>query len=57
MIPKDPVLLLSFLNTKLRDCYSSLDLLCEDLDCDKDYIITQMKKIDYEYSQIHNQFK
>lgn len=57
MLPKDPILLLSFLNTKLRDCYSSLDSLCEDLNCNKAFIISEMKKIDYEYSVIHNQFK
>lgn len=31
MIPKDPVMLLSYVNLKLRDFYSSLDALCEDL--------------------------
>ena len=35
MIPKDPVMLLSFVNLKLRDFYSSLDALCEDLDADE----------------------
>ena len=29
MIPKDPVMLLSYVNLKLRDFYSSLDALCE----------------------------
>lgn len=31
-IPKDPVMLLSFINMKLRDFYPSLDELCTDLD-------------------------
>ena len=35
MIPKDPVMLLSFINLKLRDYYSDLDALCEDF---KDFI-------------------
>ena len=30
MIPNDPVMLLSYVNTQLRDYYSSLDALCED---------------------------
>ena len=30
MIPKDPVMLLSYVNTQLRDFYSSLDAFCED---------------------------
>ncbi len=32
MLPKDPVMLLSFVNTKLRDFYGSFDALCEDLE-------------------------
>ena len=34
MLPKDPVILLSFVNTKLRDEYESLDELCAALDAD-----------------------
>lgn len=34
-IPKDPVMLMSFLNTKLRDRYSSLEELCQDLEADQ----------------------
>ena len=34
-IPKDPVMLMSFLNTKLRDQYSSLEELCQDLEADQ----------------------
>ena len=34
MIPKDPVMLLSFINLKLRDYYSSFEALCDDLDVD-----------------------
>ena len=56
MIPKDPVMLLSFLNLKLRDNYASLDLLCEDLDLDKAEIIEKLGKIDYFYDTEKNQF-
>ena len=31
MIPEDPVILLSFVNTKLRDEYPNLDELCASL--------------------------
>ena len=31
MIPNDPVMLLSFVNMKLRDKYASLEVMCEDL--------------------------
>ena len=36
MIPKDPVMLLSYVNTQLRDFYSSLDALCEDKGIEKE---------------------
>lgn len=39
MIPQDPMILLSYLNTKLRDEYKSLDLLCDDLQLDKSEIV------------------
>ena len=35
MLPKDPFLLLSVVNTKLRDEYGSLDALCAALDLDR----------------------
>ncbi|MBQ5675288.1 MAG: DUF4250 domain-containing protein [Lachnospiraceae bacterium] len=56
MIPKDPVMLLSFLNLKLRDFYSNLDALCEDLDVDKEEIVKKLAAIDYQYDAGKNQF-
>ena len=53
----DAVILLSVINTKLRDLYSSLDDLCEDLDYDKDEIIAQLKEIGYYYDEELNQLK
>ena len=35
-LPNDPFMLMSFLNTKLRDFYENLDVLCDDLALDKD---------------------
>ena len=35
MLPKDPIMLLSMVNMKLRDRYASLDALCEDMDVSK----------------------
>lgn len=55
-LPKDPVLLLSVLNTKLRDYYPSLDALCEDMKVEKAEIRDTLKKIDYEYDEAVNQF-
>lgn len=42
MIPKDPVMLLSFVNLKLRDYYSSLDDMCDGLDVSKQEITEKL---------------
>ena len=55
-LPKDPMLLLSVVNTKLRDYYSSLDAFCEDLSIDKEELIDKLKGIDYEYDESRHQF-
>lgn len=56
MLPKDPVMLLSFLNLKLRDFYGSLDALCEDLQADAEEIKEKLAAIDYHYDAERNQF-
>ncbi len=56
MIPKDPVMLLSFVNTKLRDFYGSLDSLCEEFDMDCQELTEKLASIDYHYSREKNQF-
>ena len=55
-LPNDAMLCLSVVNTKLRDCYSSLDELCESMVIDKDELIRKLKDIDYEYEPSTNQF-
>ncbi len=56
MIPKDPVMLLSFINLKLRDFYDSLDALCDDLDADRAEIEEILNSIDYHYDKEQNRF-
>ena len=56
MIPKDPVMLLSFANMKLRDFYSSLDDMCEDLQLDRKELEKKLGTIDYGYDEKANQF-
>jgi hypothetical protein len=56
MIPKDTVMLLSFINLKLRDFYGSLDALCDDLDADRMEIEAKLATIDYHYDSEKNQF-
>lgn len=55
-MPKDPVMLLSYVNLKLRDFYDSLDLLCEDLDADRNELVEKLASIDYHYDEEKNQF-
>lgn len=55
-LPKDPVMLLSVVNTKIRDYYKSLDALCEDMGIEKKQIIDTLKGIDYEYDESRHQF-
>ena len=56
MIPNDPVMLLSFVNMKLRDKYSTLNDMCEDLDISSTEIVEKLAKIDYHYDVEKNQF-
>ena len=56
-LPNDPVMLLSVLNTKLRDHYKSLDELCFDMDIEKKLITDKLSEIDYIYNEQRNQFE
>lgn len=55
-IPKDPVILLSYVNTQLRDHYSTLDDMCISLNLEKQEIISSLQTIDYIYAKDQNQF-
>ena len=55
-LPKDPMLLLSVVNTKLRDQYTSLDALCEDMQAAREKMETKLQNIDYTYDENTNQF-
>ena len=60
MLPKDPVMLLSYMNMKLRDNYSSLDALCDDLEINKEElaeIIGKLEGIGYKYDSGKNMGK
>ncbi len=56
MIPKDPAILLSFVNTKLRDYYNSFDEMCEDMELDGQEIERKLETIGYKYKHERNQF-
>lgn len=57
MLPQDPMILLSYLNTRLRDDYASLDALCEDLDLDRADLEARLLPLDYRYDPQLNRFR
>lgn len=55
-LPKDPVILLSYINTQLRDFYPSLDELCKSLCIEEAKITNQLLSIGYKYNKDLNKF-
>ncbi len=55
-LPKDPMMLFSFINMKLRDFYPSLDALCKDMDVNKEDIVNTLKAAGFEYNRELNKF-
>ena len=55
-LPKDPMMLFSFINMKLRDFYPSLDALCEDMNVEKEVIVRTLKRVGFEYNPERNRF-
>ena len=55
-MPKDNAILLSVINTKLRDFYGSLDELCDDLYWDRGEIEKKLLTLSYTYDKDKNQF-
>ncbi len=56
MLPEDPVMLLSYVNLKLRDQYGNLEELCDDLQADREKLTGKLAEIDYHYDEGRNQF-
>ena len=54
--PKDPIMLMSWTNMKLRDYYKSLDELCEDLEIDRKELEERLKNAGFEYNEAQNKF-
>ena len=57
MLPEDPIMLLSVINMKLRDRYSSLDALADGLDEDAEEIKKKLEAAGFKYDSAQNQFK
>lgn len=56
-IPNDPIMLLSFINMKLRDNYSSFEILCEDMDISAGEITEKLSAAGFEYDKEQNRFR
>ena len=54
--PKDPAMLMSWVNMKLRDFYGSLDELCKELEIDKNELEKRLNEAGFEYNQELNKF-
>ena len=56
-LPRDPVMLLSVVNTKLRDFYPNLHELCMDLSVEETEIINKLSSVGFEYNKERNCFE
>ena len=56
MIPSDPAMLLSYVNTQLRDYYPCLEELCKSLQISEEEVKRKLSAIDYQYEEEVNQF-
>ena len=57
MIPKEPEMLLSYVNMKLRDRYASFEEMCEDMDLDPEEIRTILAGAGYRYDGTANRYQ
>ncbi len=55
-IPQDAMMLVSFVNMKLRDEYPSLNELCASMDIDRQWLVEKLATVGFEYSEENNKF-
>lgn len=56
MLPEDPMMLLSYVNTQLRDFYADFAAFCADQEIDAEKVEEKLRGIDYEYDKKLNRF-
>ena len=56
-LPNDPIMLYSAVNLKLRDFYSGLDALCEDMDVNKEELVAKLNAAGFVYNEENNRFE
>lgn len=57
MLPEDPFILVSFVNTKLRDFYKSLDDFCADQGLDRADLEEKLARAGFQYNAETNRFE
>jgi hypothetical protein len=55
-IPHDPIILVSYVNTKLRDQFATLEEFCQTYEVNEDELRSTLSTIDYQYDETTNQF-
>lgn len=55
-LPQDPIMLLSYVNTQLRDNYGSLDDFCSAMDISRAELEEKLRAVSYEYDRQQNRF-
>ena len=55
-IPQDPIIMVSYVNTKLRDQFATLDELCRTYDLSEEELCSTLDSIDYHYDETTNRF-
>lgn len=55
-LPNDPVMLMSFVNTKLRDVCTDLDDFCATYGVDRRWLESKLHEAGYEYNKEQNKF-
>lgn len=55
-LPNDPVMLLSYVNTQLRDYYPSLEEFCKSAGAEQPVLVGKLAAINYQYEESRNQF-
>ena len=55
-LPQDPIILLSYVNTQLRDHYATLAEFCAAMDADQAELEKKLRDVDYEYDPEQNAF-
>ena len=55
-LPKEPFMLMSYVNTKLRDVYPSLEAMCDDMQIDRPALEATLASVGFEYNKEKNKF-